>query len=102
MQWFTQNAEIIGTVASICVLLSFLQTGEKRIRTFNIIGAVIFVIYGLLIQAHSVWILNAILVVIQVYKIYKIHKRKNTPPTTTIYRYDNVQFQKVLEEVNEE
>ena len=102
MQWLIQHAEIIGTVASICVLLSFLQTGEKRIRTFNIIGAVIFVIYGLLIQAHSVWILNAILIGIQIYKIHRIHKQKKTPQPTTIYRYDNVQFQKVLEEVNKE
>lgn len=65
------NFEIIGTIASIIVLLSFLMKGEKRIRLINILGAITFVIYGVLIGAFSVWLLNSILVVIHIYKLIK-------------------------------
>lgn len=46
--------ELIGTLASIIVLISFIARGENKIRIINIIGALVFVIYGLLINAFSV------------------------------------------------
>lgn len=64
------NYEIIGTIATIFVLISFLMKGEKRIRIINIIGALLFVIYGVLINAFSVWLLNGALVLIHLYKLH--------------------------------
>lgn len=46
--------EIIGTIASIIVLISFLFKNEKQIRIINIIGAICFVIYGITINAFSI------------------------------------------------
>lgn len=66
------NFEIIGTIASIIVLLSFIISGEKQIRLINIIGALVFVIYGLLINAFSVWFLNGALMIIHFYKLCKL------------------------------
>ena len=63
--------EIIGIVATLFVLLSFLFTSEKRIRQINIIGAAIFVVYGVIIGALSVYVLNGALIIIHVYKLYK-------------------------------
>ena len=63
------NFELIGTLASIIVLISFIVKGEKNIRLINIIGAFVFVIYGLLIKAFSVWFLNGMLILIHLYKI---------------------------------
>ena len=37
------NYEIIGTCASLIVLVSFLMKGEKSIRLVNIVGAILFV-----------------------------------------------------------
>ncbi len=68
------NYEIIGTLASTIVLLSFLITGEQKIRTVNIIGAFVFVIYGVLINAFSVWFLNGALMGIHLYRLYKLKK----------------------------
>ena len=65
------NYEIIGTCASLIVLVSFLMKGEKSIRLVNIVGAILFVIYGLLIGAFSVWFLNGALVLIHIYKLIK-------------------------------
>ena len=63
--------EILGIIATLFVLLSFTFTSEKRIRQINIIGAVLFVVYGIIITAHSVYILNGALILIHIYKLYK-------------------------------
>lgn len=64
------NQEIIGITASVIVLISFLMKGEKRIRLINIIGALMFVIYGISIDAFSVWFLNGVLCIIHLYKLF--------------------------------
>ena len=61
--------EFWGIIATIFVLISFLFNEEKYIRIVNIIGALIFVGYGIALQAHSVWILNGMLVIIHVIKL---------------------------------
>ena len=66
--------ELIGVLASIIVLLSFVMNGESRIRVINILGALLFVIYGLLINAFSVWFLNGTLLIVHVYKLFKLRR----------------------------
>jgi len=63
--------EILGIIATLFVLVSFLFTNEKRIRQINIIGAVLFVVYGIFIGAISVYILNGALILIHIIKLYK-------------------------------
>lgn len=65
------SIEILGTIASIIVLVSFLMKGETKIRIVNIFGAICFVIYGIQIGAFSVWFLNGALFIIHLYKIFK-------------------------------
>lgn len=65
------NYEILGTIASIFVLISFLMKGERNIRLINIIGAFIFIIYGILINAFSIWFLNGVLLIIHIIKLIK-------------------------------
>ncbi len=66
------NVELLGVTASIIVLISFLAKGEKRIRLINILGALIFVAYGFMISAFSVWFLNLALCFIHIYRILKL------------------------------
>ena len=70
--------EIIGIIATLFVLVSFLFTNEKRIRQVNIIGAAIFVGYGIYISALSVYVLNGALVIIHIYKLYKGRGKSTT------------------------
>lgn len=65
------NYEYVGTMASAIVLLSFLINGESKIRTVNIIGAALFVVYGLLISAFSVWFMNAALILVHGWYLFK-------------------------------
>lgn len=69
------NIEILGTIASVIVLLSFLMKGEIKIRIINIIGALIFVVYGISINAFSVWFLNGTLCLVHIYKLIHLCKR---------------------------
>ena len=66
MKW-----EILGILASIFVLISFLFKKERSIRLVNIFGATLFVIYGILINAFSVWFLNGILILVHLYYLNK-------------------------------
>lgn len=68
--------EIIGLLATVLVLVSFLYKNELHIRVVNIFGALLFVVYGILISSLSVWLLNGALVIIHVNRIIKL-KNKN-------------------------
>ena len=65
---------MLGTIASVLVLISFMMKSEKMIRSINIIGAIVFVIYGICINAFSVWFLNAALCIIHTYRLLKLNK----------------------------
>lgn len=70
--------EAIGLAATTFVLLSFLMKQVKAIRLINIIGATLFVIYGLLIGSVSVWLMNGILIFVYIYYLSKIKKSEET------------------------
>lgn len=71
------NFEVLGTIASIIVLISFLMKDEKGIRRVNVVGALVFVIYGIGINAFSVWFLNGMLFIIHIYKLIKMRNGGN-------------------------
>ena len=61
--------EIIGIVATLFILAAFSLNDKKLIILVDSIGAVLFVIYGILINSLSVWLLNICLIIINLYKI---------------------------------
>ena len=63
--------ELLGILAGVFILLSFAITGERKIRMINIIGCILFVVYGLLIGALSIWIINGILIFIHICYLIK-------------------------------
>ena len=67
MTWF----EAIGITGTLFVLLSFLMKDIRKVRIINIVGAILFVVYGLLIGALSTWLLNGILVIIHIVYLLK-------------------------------
>lgn len=59
--------EFIGIAASLFVLLSFVVNDIRQVRYINIIGAVLFVVYGYCIASFSTAFLNSALILIHVY-----------------------------------
>ena len=63
--------ELIGVFATILLIISFICNGEEKIRIINSAGALLFVIYGVLIGAWSTAISNLIIIIINVSKLLK-------------------------------
>ena len=67
--------EIIGWVATILILISFMFEGMK-LRVINTIGAVLLLYYVYEMGSSSIMFLNGTLIGIQSIKIYQIKKRQ--------------------------
>jgi len=61
--------EILGLVATLLVLVSYMWSKLKVLRYINIVGSILFVIYGLMIDSYSVWILNGGCILVHIYKL---------------------------------
>ncbi|MGC7559458.1 hypothetical protein [Pasteurella sp. PK-2025] len=72
---FTFN-EILGYAAGLLVAISFLFKNIVFIRIINGIGAILFIIYALRIEAYPVAGLNAFLVLIHLYQLWRLKKTK--------------------------
>ncbi len=69
--------EIIGYVASVVILISFLMKNMKALRIINSIGCFLFIIYGVLIN-NSIPIIftNTAIVGINIYYLAKMRAEK--------------------------
>jgi GNAT superfamily N-acetyltransferase len=59
--------EIVGYVASALVAISLVMSSILRLRVINLLGAVAFAVYGLLIHAYPVAAVNFFIVLINLY-----------------------------------
>lgn len=70
--------EIIGYLASIVVLCSFLMKDVKRLRLVNIIGCLLFVLYGFMMPTIRIGlpiiITNAAIMGINIYYSFLVKK----------------------------
>jgi hypothetical protein len=64
--------EMIGYAASVLVALSLMMRSILKLRILNLIGALFFTIYGLVIQAYPVAGVNFFIVLINLYYLYQI------------------------------
>jgi GNAT superfamily N-acetyltransferase len=59
--------ELIGYIASILVAISLMMSSVLKLRIINLVGALFFTAYGLLIQAYPVAVVNFFIVLINLY-----------------------------------
>ncbi|AQY22013.1 YgjV family protein [Riemerella anatipestifer] len=69
------NPEYIGYLASAFVAISFLLKEINKIRMVNLIGCLLFVTYGFLIDSLPVIITNILISVVQVYYLFLAKKQ---------------------------
>lgn len=69
--------EWIGYLASFIVLVSLLMSSIKKLRFINLAGSLIFAVYGFLITAYPVMIMNAGIVLINLYYLKQIYTAKD-------------------------
>lgn len=68
--------EWLGYFASVMVLISLLNSSIIRLRTINLIGSVLFSVYGFMIHSIPTGAMNTIIALINVIYLVKIITRK--------------------------
>lgn len=76
----TNWIEFIGYLGSLLVAISLSLKSVKNLRTVNFMGALAFVVYGLLIQSYPVVILNSYLCGANIYRLI-VDKNEISPET---------------------
>jgi hypothetical protein len=68
--------ELIGYVASALIVLSLLMASVLKLRVINLVGAVVFTLYGVLIGSVPVVLTNGAIVVIDVYYLWRMWRER--------------------------
>jgi hypothetical protein len=67
---------LLGYVASVIIAISLMQRSVLRLRLINLAGAATFSIYGFLIGAYPVGILNMMTATINIVQLIRLRRRK--------------------------
>lgn len=65
----------IGYIASVIIVISMMMSSIIKFRWINLVGALLFSIYGFLIHAIPVGILNGVIVLVDIYYLYLIYSK---------------------------
>lgn len=68
--------EIIGWIATFAVIGSFLINDMLKLRSVNLIGATLWLVYGIIAGSFPIMFLNIVVMCIQVFKIRQLLKKK--------------------------
>ena len=61
--------ELVGWVATFVVIGSFLVNDMIKLRSINLVGATLWLIYGIIASSYSIMFLNIVVMSIQIFKI---------------------------------
>jgi hypothetical protein len=73
MNWY----EIIGYSGSVIVAISLMMKNIRQLRKVNLVGSATFALYGLLLKAYPVFLLNGFIAVVDIYYLYEMNKKKD-------------------------
>ncbi|GGM79730.1 YgjV family protein [Shewanella xiamenensis] len=68
--------EWVGYLASVVVAISLMMSNIKKLRWLNLLGAALFVAYGMAIQAYPVAAVNFFIVLIDAYYLVVIYREQ--------------------------
>ncbi|HQU70887.1 MAG: hypothetical protein KDI06_10925 [Calditrichaeota bacterium] len=66
--------EIIGYCGSLTVALSLTMSNIRALRWLNLLGAIFFVIYGLLISSYPLVSVNGFIVAVDIYYLWRLNR----------------------------
>jgi len=64
--------EWLGYIASVIVAISLTMTNILRLRWINLIGAIAFTVYGVILELYPVMVVNGFIVAINIYYLVRI------------------------------
>ena len=69
------NIELIGYIATVFILASFVISNLKTLRVVNMIGGGLWMVYGFVMGSSSIFIGNLLMVLIHIVKLYQENKK---------------------------
>lgn len=66
--------EYVGYLSSILIGISMFMKNIVKLRFINLIGCILFTIYGFIIKAYPVAIVNLVIAFTNIYYIYRLTK----------------------------
>ena len=84
--------EYIGYLGSLLVAVSLLMSNVYKLRIINLIGAVIFVIYGYIIGANAVWAVNLFVAFVDAYYIIQLKTK------TELFRFVQMKYNEMVKD----
>ena len=69
------NIELIGYIATVFILASFVISNLKTLRVINMIGGGLWMVYGFVMGSSSIFIGNLLMVLIHIVKLYQENKK---------------------------
>ena len=69
--------ELIGYAGSLIVAVSLMMKNIRHLRKVNLIGSSTFALYGLLLKAYPVFLLNGFIAIIDIYYLYEMNKKED-------------------------
>ena len=98
--------EYLGYVASGIVVLSMIMNSIIKFRWINLLGASLFLVYGFMLHAIPICILNAVIILVNIYYLASIYSKKEVFEILEInaeseylkrfLKFHNVRIQKIL------
>jgi hypothetical protein len=68
--------QIIGYTASVLIALSMMMNSLLRLRIINLAGSATMAVYGALINAYPILVLNCFIVMVNIFYLYGIYRKK--------------------------
>ena len=72
-----ETIDLIGWSAATFIIVSFLINNMLWLRFVNLIGAILWLCYGIIDLSYSIIFLNVVIVSIQIFKIFSLMKKNN-------------------------
>jgi hypothetical protein len=69
--------ELVGYAGSVLVAISLMMKSLVRLRVINLIGALFFTAYGILIGAYPVALLNSIIIAVNLYYLLQMWNQRD-------------------------
>ena len=69
--------ELIGYAGSLMVAVSLMMKNIRHLRNVNLIGSSTFALYGLLLKAYPVFLLNGFIAIVDIYYLYGMNKKED-------------------------
>ena len=68
--------ELIGWIGNVFVVISFLNNDTLKLRSYNLVGATLWLVYGIVAGSFSIIFLNVVVISIQIVKITQILRER--------------------------